>query len=80
MAREISKSERWRYRTAALAGPWRSTVAWAATDAIAQGQAIQDESQPNGLRWRLPGWIEGDPDAAGSRSAEGPATTNERKE
>ena len=48
----------WRYRTRVLAGPWRPTVRQAAEDAIAQGQALRDDTEPHGLRWRVPGAIE----------------------
>jgi hypothetical protein len=52
----------WRYRTQVLAGPWRPTVGQAAEDAIAQGQALRDETEPHGLSWRVPGAIEGNAD------------------
>ena len=79
MARERSPStptdglmsSRWRYRTQALAGPWRPTFEQAVEDAIAQRQAVRDEFQPHGLRWRVPGRIEGNADGAPLRSVEG---------
>ena len=48
----------WRFRTPVLVGPWRPTVEQAEEDAIAQGQAVRDESHPHGLLWRVPGCIE----------------------
>lgn len=53
-------SPRWRYRTPVLLGPWKSTVGEAAESAIFRGLADRDESQPHGLRWRVPGCLEGD--------------------
>ena len=44
----------YRYRTAALAGPWRRSPEAAHGDAAGAGQvAMQDEAQ-----WRVPGGIE----------------------
>jgi len=56
-------SKFWRYRTSVLVGPWRPTAGQAAQDAIIHGQAIRDESKPNGLAWRVPGRIEALADA-----------------
>lgn len=63
-------SARWRYRTQVLAGPWRRTTEQAAEDAIAQRQALRDETQPHGLLWRVPGWIEAHADIFSPRSVE----------
>ena len=51
-------SVRYRFRTAALAGPWRETREAALLDAVQAGQALADESGVDGLQWRLPGTIE----------------------
>jgi hypothetical protein len=64
-------SAMWRFRTPVLTGPWRPTVAQAAEDAIAQGQALRDQSQPHGLGWRVPGRIEGNADCPFPRPFEG---------
>ena len=51
---------RFRYRTAAIAGPWRSTREAALRDAVKAGQARVDETQSDGVRWTVPGTIEAD--------------------
>jgi hypothetical protein len=56
---------RYRYRTAAIAGPWRATRERALADAVKARQAEADASQPDGVRWRLPGRIEMDRRGAG---------------
>ena len=64
-------STQWRYRTQVLTGPWRPTAEQAAKDAISRGQAVHDETQPHGLGWRVPGWIERNADAPCARPVEG---------
>ena len=49
---------RFRYRTAALTGPWRASADQAASDAIRANQAEADKTQPGGIRWLVPGRIE----------------------
>lgn len=49
---------RYRYRTAALAGPWRALRQAALDDAVAAKQARPDESAPEGVLWVVPGEIE----------------------
>ncbi|MEA3013802.1 MAG: hypothetical protein QOD42_2347 [Sphingomonadales bacterium] len=51
---------RYRYRTAAVIGPWRETPEAALRDAVKAGQAVVDEDEPGGVRWKLPGTIEAD--------------------
>lgn len=57
---------RYRFRTAALVGPWRKTRDAALRDAVEAGQAYVDEAEPDGVRWRLPGTIETDRRGAGT--------------
>jgi hypothetical protein len=64
-------STQWRFRTRVLVGPWRATIEQAVADAIAQRQALRDETQPHGLGWRVPGRIEGNADGLCSRPVEG---------
>lgn len=49
---------RYRYRTAALAGPWRDSHEAALRDAVAANQARVDEAAPEGIDWLVPGDIE----------------------
>ena len=49
---------RFRYRTAALTGPWRDSVREATDDAARAKQAVIDEAVPEGIRWIVPGRIE----------------------
>ena len=49
---------RYRYRTSALAGPWRSSPKAALRDAIAARQVRHDEGAEDGLVWVVPGKIE----------------------
>jgi hypothetical protein len=51
---------RFRYRTAAIVGPWRKAREAAVQDAVKAGQARIDDSQPDGVRWAAPGTIEED--------------------
>jgi hypothetical protein len=51
---------RYRYRTAAIIGPWRTTPEAALRDAVNADQAVVDEHEPGGVRWWLPGAIETD--------------------
>jgi hypothetical protein len=53
-------SVRFRYRTAVITGPWRTTREAALRDALKAGQARLDETQPDGVRWIVPGTIEAD--------------------
>lgn len=50
---------RYRYRTAALVGPWRDSHLKAETDAIAYGQAMIEPGSGKFV-WRVPGEIEVD--------------------
>ena len=50
----------YRFRTAALVGPWRKTREAALRDAVKAGQADVDQAQPDGLCWRVAGTIEAD--------------------
>ena len=49
---------RYRYRTAALTGPWRETPEEATRDAVRAKQAEPDEKDPTAIRWIVPGRIE----------------------
>jgi hypothetical protein len=49
---------RYRYRTSALTGPWRTSAFEAADDAVRAKQAVNDITQASGLRWTVPGRIE----------------------
>ena len=49
---------RYRYRAGAIVGPWRKTREAALGEAVKAGQAEADKSQPDGIRWKLPGTIE----------------------
>jgi hypothetical protein len=53
-----SRPPLYRYRTAALVGPWRRTREVAKRDAVKARQAYADKSAPEGIHWRLPGMIE----------------------
>lgn len=55
---------RYRYRTVAILGPWRTTRELAAQDAVRADQAVLDASRPDGIRWYVPGTIEADRDYA----------------
>jgi len=48
----------YRYRTAALAGPWRDTHHAAVDDAIRANQAAAGGEDSGGVRWIVPGRIE----------------------
>ena len=48
----------YRYRTAALAGPWRDTRDAALSDAVRANQASAGGEDPGGVRWIVPGRIE----------------------
>lgn len=48
----------YRFRTAALVGPYRTTRREAVHDALRAGQAHPDTSHPDGVRWAVPGTIE----------------------
>lgn len=48
----------YRYRTAALTGPWRDTHEAAIGDAVRAKQAMAEPSDPGGVRWIVPGRIE----------------------
>jgi hypothetical protein len=48
--------ERYRYRTAALVGPWRALPDQAIDDAIRAGQALRESD--GRLSWRVTGSIE----------------------
>ena len=62
---------RYRYRTPALAGPWRDSREAALRDAIGANQARHDPDAPEGVTWLVPGDIEeqqsGSPVRAGAR-------------
>ena len=53
---------RYRYRTPAIVGPWRSSREEAAADAVNARQALHDES--GDLRWLVPGDLEEEQKAA----------------
>ena len=62
--REGWRLARYRYRTPALAGPWRESREAALRDAIAAKQARLDESEPGGICWLVPGDIEEEVDGS----------------
>lgn len=47
-----------RYRTAALTGPWRESRREAMRDAARAKQALIDEKDPEAIEWIVPGKIE----------------------
>ena len=49
---------RYRYRTAALTGPWRDNPREAMSDAAKAKQAMLDERNPDSIEWIVPGKIE----------------------
>jgi hypothetical protein len=49
---------RYRYLTPALRGPLRDSREAALRDALVAKQAVEDSSQPDGVRWLVPGRIE----------------------
>jgi hypothetical protein len=49
---------RYRYRTAALTGPWRETRREAMRDAAKAKQALIEENDPDAIEWIVPGRIE----------------------
>ncbi len=49
---------RYRYRTRALIGPWRSSRDEAVLDAIGAKQALLEQRDPLRVRWVVPGDIE----------------------
>jgi hypothetical protein len=58
----------YRYRTAALVGPWRKSLARAMVDALHAGQVRRDEIDRHKLRWMVDGRIEEDsPDTPAAR-------------
>ena len=62
---------RYRYRTRALVGPWRSSRSQAFEDAVRAKQATADQHEPLGFRWIVPGQIDEEKDeGASSRSDE----------
>ena len=48
----------YRYRTGALAGPWRRSREEALADAVRANQADTEGGAPGDLRWLVPGRIE----------------------
>jgi hypothetical protein len=52
------KVRRYRYRTPALTGPWRESNEDAVGDAVKAKQAQYDDSEPEGVKWIVPGEIE----------------------
>ena len=64
---------RYRYRTSALAGPWRSSPEAALRDAIAARQVRYDEDAAAGLKWVVPGEIE-QRSVEGARAGPAPRT------
>lgn len=48
----------YRYRTPALAGPWRDGRDEAVRDAVKAKQAVAAGDDPSGVRWIVPGRIE----------------------
>lgn len=57
-ARSLDPAHLYRYRTAALVGPWRQSRAQAIADALHAGQARSDECDRGNLLWRVEGRIE----------------------
>jgi hypothetical protein len=51
---------RYRYRTPVLTGRWRDSRDAALRDAVKAHQAQEDENEPGGVRWLVPGEIEED--------------------
>ena len=49
---------RYRYRTAALSGPWRDSRREAMLDAAKAKQALVDDRKPDSIEWIVPGKIE----------------------
>lgn len=62
---------RYRYRTPALAGPWRDSPEAAAADAVVANQAQLDPAEPLGVRWLVPGEIEQEDQEPPLRAAKG---------
>jgi len=58
VAAEGPRLLRYRYRTPALTGQWRDSPDAALRDAINAKQARDDEDEPGGVRWLVPGEIE----------------------
>lgn len=48
----------YRYRTAALTGPWRDSPASAMADAVRAKQAVIEGNEAGEARWVVPGRIE----------------------
>lgn len=48
----------YRFRTAALVGPWRKTARQAVLDAVRANQARRDDRDRDAVRWLVPGRIE----------------------
>ena len=69
----MSGGRTYRFRTAALSGPWRPTAIEAVADAICAGQATRASHLEEGFRWLVPGEIEvgvqTSPEAKASREA-----------
>ena len=53
-----------RYRTALLLGPWRSSPEDAVEDAVRRGVARRVRGSPDAVEWLFPGEIELRPDDA----------------
>jgi hypothetical protein len=74
-----SDMKAFRYRTAALVGPWRATEAAAADDAIRAKQAVR-EGEVAGWRWVIPGDIEERDSAAAPAPADNDDSAPRRRE
>jgi hypothetical protein len=59
--------QRYRYRTAALKGPWRESPDLAMRDAARARQARIEEGPPPRIEWTVPGRIEEGRDEGGAR-------------
>lgn len=53
---------RYRYRTPALAGPWRNSAEAARRDAVSAKQAVFQAGSSDEVRWIVPGTIEEESD------------------
>ena len=53
---------RYRYRTPALAGPWRDSAEAAIRDAVSANQAVLEGDRADQIRWIVPGTIEEESD------------------
>lgn len=64
--REGTSLRRYRYRTAALTGPWRDSPDLALHDAARARQARIEDGPPPRVEWNVPGRIEEGPPDGGA--------------